>query len=337
MTIQENIPLAPYTTFKVGGNARYFVVVQTLDELKAALEFARARGLQRFVLGGGSNVVIADAGFPGLVIKMELKGIERADAGDSVFVSAMAGESWDGLVAKTVEWGLWGIENLSWIPGTVGAAPVQNIGAYGTEVMNVIDAIHVIDLSTGQGRIMSNAECRFSYRDSIFKTAAGKDLVIVSVRFRLSTKRAPNLSYKDLKEYFAGKPAPTQLEIRDAVIAIRKGKFPDINLIGTAGSFWKNPIVPSAVYERLRVEYPAMPSFPVDVARVKVPLAWILDNVCKLKGFTKGNVGLFERQPIVLVAKRGATFAEISAFEREVAAAVKAKTGIDIEREVGLC
>lgn len=337
MTIFEHVSLAPYTTFRVGGEARYFCSVGNIEDLKFALDFARTKGLRVFVLGGGSNVVIGDAGFDGLVIKMEIKGVERT--GD--LVCAYAGEVWDDLVSQTVLWGMWGLENLSLIPGTVGAAPVQNIGAYGVEAKDSIHSVETVEITTGKVRTFTNAECLFSYRDSFFKSTAGKNLVIVSVTFHLSDLPRPNLEYRDLKEFFANVDSsnmPSQTQIRDAVISIRRKKFPDLSQIGTAGSFWKNPIMPKASYEALKIKYPGMPSFSVDQDHVKVPLAWILDNLCHLKGYARGNVGLFEKQPLVLVAKRGSTAKEIKDFETEVRALVKEKIALDIEPEVGfLC
>jgi UDP-N-acetylmuramate dehydrogenase len=342
VTILENIPLAPYTTFKVGGRARYLSVVKSEEELREALAFAREKALPVFVLGGGSNLVVSDEGFPGVVVKMEMAGASYEKVNNDILVTAWAGESWDELVAKTVEWGAWGLENLSLIPGTVGAAPVQNIGAYGAEAKDAIESVRAVDRETGVAKTFSNAECRFSYRESFFKTAEGKRWIILSVTFRLSATPRPNLSYKDLAEYFtaAGDKAapsrPSQAEIRDAVIEIRTGKFPDLSKTGTAGSFWKNPVISREHFERLAVIYPGMPSFPV--ARndlVKVPLAWILDKVCGLKGYARGNVRLFEKQPLVLVAERGASAAEIQALEAEIRALVKDKTAIDIEPEVG--
>ncbi|MBI5134433.1 MAG: UDP-N-acetylmuramate dehydrogenase [Candidatus Taylorbacteria bacterium] len=346
MKIQENVPLAPYTTFRTGGSADFFCVAKSEEDLKEAVAFAKGKGLHVSILGGGSNVVVPDGGVRGLVVKMEMTGASFEENKGSVFVTAWAGEGWDSLVAETVEWGAWGIENLSYIPGTVGASPVQNIGAYGVEVMNVVESVRAIDTETGEARTFSNRECGFSYRDSVFKSQKYAKYAIISVTFRLSREVKPNLSYKDVKEYFAKKgiALPTQSEIREAVIEIRKGKFPDLSKIGTAGSFWKNPIICRDHYTGIAAKHPNMPSFPVAVppespyaaegGLVKVPLAWILDNVCGLKGYKKGKVGLYEKQPLVLVAEFGATASEIDTFAAEVAQTVKDKTGIEIEREV---
>ncbi len=334
MTIQERVSLAPHTTFKIGGNARYFSVAKSVEELKGLLEYAREHKLKVLILGWGSNILVSDKGFDGLVIKMDMKGATFEKSGQYALVTAWAGEGWDELVSKTVEWGAWGLENLSLIPGTVGASPVQNIGAYGREVMDVIDSVRVIDSSTGEEKEMSNVECGFSYRDSIFKKPESKNLVILSVTFKLPLERSANISYKDLALFFKDKPNPSQSEIRDAVIAIRTGKFPDLRTTGTAGSFWKNPIICNEHYEGLLKKYPTMPHFRVSDEAVKIPLAWILDNVCGFKGFEMGKAGLYKKQPLVLVSYVGASFEDVSNLEKFVAKAVFDKTGIEIQREV---
>lgn len=344
LEFRENVPLAPLTTFRVGGAARYLCEARSEEDLRAAAAFAKEKGLSLLVLGGGSNMLVSEEGFPGVVARMTMAGVTREERDGAVFVTAAAGESWDGLVAWAVAWGLWGVENLSLIPGTVGAAPVQNIGAYGTEVKDVIESVRAMDLGTGAIRDFSNAECRFSYRESFFKTEEGKRFAILSVTFRLSAAPRPNLSYKDLAEAFVGKQSPSLSEIRAAVIAIRTGKFPNLAEVGTAGSFWKNPIICRDHYDGIKKRFPDIPGFTVPVpadspyaARgglVKVPLAWILDRVCGLKGFSMGKVGLFKNQPLVLVAERGASAADVLALEAHVEGLVKERAGIEIEREV---
>jgi UDP-N-acetylmuramate dehydrogenase len=346
MIFEEQIPLAPLTTFRIGGLARYFCVATSEAELIEAFAFARARGLSTLVIGGGSNMLVGDAGFPGLVIQMGLKGIrESRGASESgiVRVEVGAGESWDGLVDFCVGKGYWGIENLSLIPGTVGAAPVQNIGAYGCEAKDIIESVRVIDSATGAALTLGNAECLFGYRDSKFKGPEGKGLVITGVTFVLSTVPRPNLSYKDLKEYFAKRTgdagtlaveAPSLSDIRSAVISIRQSKFPDLARFGTAGSFWKNPIIGADAFAVLKTAQPLIPSYPAPDGRVKIPLAWILDVVCGLKGHAAGKVRLFENQPLVLTVEFGAASGEVEAFAREIEGIVASKTGIIIEREV---
>lgn len=335
MTFQENVPLASHTTFRIGGTTRYFCVISDEGELREALSFASSRDLPFFILGGGSNVLVGDGEFEGLVIKMSARGIREEVSGDFVTLEVGAGESWDEFVAFCVDRGYWGIENLSLIPGTVGASPVQNIGAYGVEVKDVIESVFVVDSATGNSRTLSNSDCVFAYRDSIFKRPEGKTLIITSVLFRLSLSPRPNLSYKDLKEYFMNRNVaePTLSEIRQATISIRQSKFPDLSLFGTAGSFWKNPIVSTEAFESLKTAYPLMPSYPAG-KDVKIPLAWILDVVCGLKGHAKGRIHLFKNQPLVLTVETGATATEVNAFATEIEAVVRDKTGIIIEREV---
>lgn len=341
----ENISLKEHTTLRIGGPARYFVSVSSVSELGSAFEFARDKHLSVALLGGGSNVLVSDEGFPGVVIKNEIRGVdwnETNDQGTITTVRVGAGESWDDFVKQTVERGLWGLENLSGIPGTVGAAPVQNIGAYGAEIQDALESVETVDARTGEARTLSNAECGFSYRDSVFKRPAGKGLMITRVTFRLAREGKPNLEYTDLKERFKIKDSRfkiTPADVRDAVLDIRSKKFPDLARVGTAGSFFKNPIIPTAQFEELRKRYPDLPGFQLPSARyplpsVKVPLAWILDRVCHLKGFRKNGLLLFERQPIVLVNAGFATAKEVVAFAQETAAAVREKTGIEIEWEV---
>lgn len=335
MKIEKDISLAPHTTFRIGGVASYFCKADSIEDIHEALAFARSKELPVFVLGGGSNVLFSDNGFAGLVIQMNLKGVEIGERKESVLVTVKAGEGWDSLVAHTVQQNLWGLENLSLIPGTVGASPVQNIGAYGVEVMNYVHSVQTIDGQTGREKIFSNKECQFSYRYSVFKKPAYKKFIITSVTFELSAKPTPNLSYKDLHQLFEAKgiKEPTQREIRDAVIEIRMKKFPNLAEIGTAGSFWKNPIIEKEDYVKLNTLYPGLPSYPFG-EKVKVSLAWILDHVCNLKGYTRGKARLFEKQPLVVVAESGSTSVEIRTLSEAVSGIVEGKTGIRIEPEV---
>lgn len=296
--IQENVSLIPYTTFKTGGTARFFCEVQTIDELKEVLALHK----KYFILGGGSNILIND--FDGVVIKMNIDN---------------AGKNWDDFVAENMAQGKHGLENLSYIPGTVGAAPVQNIGAYGVEAKDRIEKVYTINAKTLEERVFSNAECKFAYRDSIFKKE--KEWIITKVEFNFTDKI--NTSYKGLEGL------TTPQEIRDAVIKIRKEKLPDWHILGTAGSFFKNPIVPIN-----SIQYPDLPKYPYSDTHEKISLAWIIDKVCGLKGYRKGNVGLYQNQALVIVNYGGATTKEIDDFANEIASVVKEKAGLTIEREV---
>lgn len=331
MTIQENIPLAQYTTFKIGGPAKYFCVVTNEDELVEAIKFAKDKKIHWFVLGGGSNLLISDEGFHGLVIKIENRGITYIDD----LVTASAGEVWDDFVADTISHGFGGLENLSAIPGTVGATAVQNIGAYGSDVSNIIESVRVLDTTNLEFINMSNPDCSFDYRDSIFKHQKGR-FVVVSITFKLEKDKKVNIEYKDLAEYFSGKNVkePSILEVRNAVIEIRNNKLPDWKMWGTAGSFFKNPIVTIKEFNKLKKKYPDLPSFPESEDTVKIPLGWILDKICKLKGQSVGHVGVYEKQALVVVAKPGASSAEVVELTRKMQEEVKKKTGIIIEAEV---
>lgn len=335
--MKENVSLKEYTTFKIGGNALYFTLARSVEDLKEALLFAREKKVPVFVLGGGSNIVVSDEGFPGLVIKNEISGIQYVSKEDGVVeVTAGAGENWDDFVRQTVEKGLYGLENLSAIPGTVGAAPVQNIGAYGVEVTACVKEVVAFDTESWQLRRFSNDECRFEYRNSFFKTEEGKKYIIVHVVFNLSDAGKVNITYNDLKKYFQEKNSmvPTLKEVRDAVVEIRTKKLPDLNKYGTAGSFFKNPIIAVSHYETLKKQYPLMPSYIVDETHVKIPLAWVLDNVCGFRGYKKGNVGVYENQALVLVNFGDAAAKEVKQLAEEMISEVKNKTNIDVETEV---
>jgi UDP-N-acetylmuramate dehydrogenase len=337
MKLEQNIPLAHYTTFKIGGPARYFCIAHSGVEVVEALSFAQAENRRSLILGGGSNILISDAGFSGVVIKNEILGKAIVPMGAGEFrLSVGAGETWDEIVQFAVDNGLHGIENLSAIPGTAGAAPVQNIGAYGVEIADTILAVRAIDTKTLQFVKFSQKDCKFGYRDSIFKKKKGR-YVIVQVDLRLRKNGKVNIEYKDLKEYFAKKniAKPTLWQVRDAVIDIRWKKLPDWKLWGTAGSFFKNPVISKARFDKLKAQYPALPGFPEPGGkRVKVPLGWILDHICNLKGSMIDNVGSYENQALVIVTKPGATAAQVVARTKEIAELVEKMTTIKIEAEV---
>ncbi len=322
--MEENVPIAPITTFCIGGPARYFVRVTTVDELREALAFAKEKDLKPFVLGGGSNVLIDDAGFNGLVIKIELMGVEQE--GEALI--AGAGESWDVLVARAIEAGLWGIENLSGIPGTVGAAPVQNIGAYGTEIKDTLLWLEALDMQTGEVVRFANAECGFGYRTSVFKREPRR-YVIMRVALQLKKDGHAQASYKDL----GGMDSATIAQIRAKVLDIRAGKFPDLSVEGTAGSFFLNPVVSVEQAGQLASKYAGMPQFAV-AGGVKLSLAWLLDNALGLKGTAVGGARLYEKQPLVIAAARNTPARDVRALADLVAQKIKDECKIDVEQEV---
>jgi UDP-N-acetylmuramate dehydrogenase len=336
LIIKENVSLAPYTTFKIGGLARFYCSVNTEDELIEACQFARKNDLAIFILGGGSNILISDKGYNGLVIRMRIRGttITEKEAG-RVLVSSSAGDMWDDLVEKMVNAGIYGLENLSAIPGTVGAAPVQNIGAYGAEISETLSGVRALHVPTLSFVELSAKDCKFTYRDSIFKHEKGR-YIITRVDFILSKNGKVNTSYRDLSDYFASKgiTAPTLREVRDAVIDIRWNKLPDWKLWGTAGSFFKNPIVSLEKFNELKRQYPDLPGYPELDGQVKISLGWILDKVCNMKGMCLDDVCVYEKQALVLVAKPGATSLQVVTLAHEIMAKVKEKTGIVVEGEV---
>jgi UDP-N-acetylmuramate dehydrogenase len=347
INIQEKICLANYTTFRIGGVADYFVSVNTDSELVEALNFAHDQKLKVFILGGGSNILVDDDGFRGLVIHISINHLEilKEDVKD-IEIKVSAGYIWDDLVLYSVDHDWYGLENLSGIPGTVGAAPVQNIGAYGVEVKNLIYRVEALNIDTLEIRQFENDECDFSYRDSFFKTDSGKKYIITSVIFKLSKSMVMNLEYKDIKTYFEVKKIinPTLKDVRCAILDIRSNKLPDIRKLGTAGSFFKNPIILRTKYNELLTKYPSMPSYSVDEQGestnsdesffVKIPLAWILDNVCNFKGYRDGDVGVYKNQALVIVNFGHATAFEIKALAQNITESVFEKTNIEIEPEV---
>lgn len=336
MKLYENVPLAPYTTFKIGGPARFFCTVASGPGLIEAVTLAHREKRRILVLGGGSNVLIPDAGFTGVVIKNEIKGKAIIPLGGTSYrLSAGAGEIWDEIVQLAVDNGLHGIENLSSIPGTIGAAPVQNIGAYGTDLSHVIEKVRALDTKMMEYVELSPEDCRFDYRDSIFKHRKGR-YIITQVDLKLMKGGKVDISYKDLRDYFerAKNPKPTLQEVRNAVIDIRSKKLPDWRKWGTAGSFFKNPIISRKRFDKIKEKYPELPGYEEMDGRMKVPLGWILDNICHIKGQMVNNVGTYENQALVIVTKPGATATQVVERAKEIMDMVEKMTTIKVEAEV---
>lgn len=332
MRVEERVPLSAHTTFRIGGPAALRIIAETEDEIREAYALAHSRGRVPYLLGAGSNVLAADAGTERAMLSLGFSNISYEEEGERVLAHADAGVPWDALVTDASARGLWGIENLAGIPGTVGAAPVQNIGAYGREVADVLVSVRAYDPAQDAFVELSREECAFGYRDSRFKRAPG--MCITRVTLALSRMPSPQLGYPDLQERIAvGDALDTPERIARAVREIRAAKFPDLAELGTAGSFFKNPVIPQEQYDALAAQYPSLPGFPQE-GGVKVPLAWILDRVLGLRGHAQGSVWLFERQPLVLVAARGATAHDVDALAAYVHARVEEATGISIEREV---
>lgn len=327
--VSEQVPLAPLTTMRVGGAARYFVQVGDIGDLQEAVLFARENNLSVFVLGGGSNILFSDEGFNGLVIKIEIKGIQYADT----LVTAGAGEVWDYLVRDVVVRGLWGIENLSLVPGTVGGATVQNIGAYGVEACDSIFSVEAFDTKTMNGKTFLRDECEFGYRESIFKK--NKNLIVLNITFKLVRDGVPQIEYEDVKKYF-GEKGITELSLKDirtAIVAIRTAKMP-APPIGTAGSFFKNPVVSVAQYEVLKSRFPGIKAYLQGDNCVKLSAAWLLDHVGGWRGVRYRDVGVHEKQALILVNYGNSTAQEILFLADEMKKDIRQKTNVEIEEEV---
>ncbi len=340
MLIREQVPLAPLTTLGVGGPARYFVEARSEAEVTEAVQFARARQLPLFVMGGGSNLVVADAGFPGLVLKIGIGDLwYSATPHGIVLFNAGAGVDWDTLVARSVEANCAGLECLSGIPGTVGGTPVQNVGAYGQEVAETISKVRALDLSSMEIRTLSNADCRFAYRASVFNRTERNRYIILEVCFALREGSKPSLGYAELQKFFAPyNGEPTLAEVRAAVREIRLSKamliVPGDDDAHSAGSFFKNPVVPQAYFEELaaRLESRALslPSYPVAEGFRKLPAAWLVEHAGFAKGYSKGAAGISPKHALAIVNRGEATAAEIVALKDEIRARVLNEFGIEL-------
>jgi UDP-N-acetylmuramate dehydrogenase len=336
MEIILDYDLTPLNTFGVPARAKLFTELkseQDLQELFSCLEF---KNNEKLFLGGGSNVLFTKD-FDGIVILNKLKGIEMVeDNKDSVLLRAVSGEVWQDLVSFTVERGYWGIENLSLIPGTVGAAPMQNIGAYGGELRNVLQNVEAFNVKTGEKRIFSKEECKLGYRDSVFKNELKGKYFISAITLRLSKIEKKNISYKVLKEHLEKNKieVKSSKHISDAVSDIRRSKLPDPKVLGNAGSFFKNVFVSEHKLNELLKIYPGMPYFGEEGV-VKIPAGWLIEQ-CGWKGKRVGNVGVHDKQALVIVNHGGATGQEVEKLAEEVIASVNSKFGLKLVPEVNM-
>ena len=341
MLLEQNKPLAPLTTLGVGGPARWFMQAASEAEIVEAVAWAHDKNVPLFVLGGGSNLLVSDAGFKGLAMRVGLKGIERRDEGDCAVYRVAAGEDWDRFVHRAVNDGCAGVECLAGIPGTVGGTPVQNVGAYGQEVSNCIDKVRAYDLSACIFVEFSAAECRFAYRRSRFNTVDRGRYVVTRVDYRLKLGAAPTIAYRDLQREFTGKSNPSLLEVADAVRRIRRSKGmllvegdPDNR---SAGSFFKNPEVSEEVAERVRkvAESAGVPVriFPTDDGLEKIPAAWLIERAGFKKGYRMGAAGISSRHTLALVNCGEATAKDILALAEKIRAAVETQFGVRLEME----
>lgn len=335
MDIREHVPLAPFVTFRAGGSARYLVAVRDERDVFDALHFAREAGIPTAVLGGGSNTLPADGEIAKVVLHMKGDALRFEEVGADMLAIADAGLVMDTLVMESAARGLWGLENLSGIPGSVGAAPVQNVGAYGVEAGNVIAWVDIVDLANGTARRLDRDALRFEYRDSVFKHPEGRDLVVIRVAFQLTKRGMANTGYKDLVAYFGERTPTSPKEVRDAVLAIRAKKFPDLSVIGTAGSYFKNPILDAEHVGELLARYPELPHWVTpEAGKVKVSAAYLIDKIAGLRGVRVGDVGTWGEQALVIVNYGGANANAIEDFARDIVATVRAKCGVTLEPEV---
>ena len=327
MNVQENVSLAPLTTMKVGGPARYFVESKTIAEVQGAVAFGRSRNLPLFVLGGGSNLVVSDAGWPGLVLKVGITGIdERNENGKAIF-DVGAGEEWDKFAARAVARNCAGVECLSGIPGSVGGTPVQNVGAYGQEAAETIESVLTLDLRDDQIRELCGEACGFSYRTSIFNTSERGCYIILRVTYGLTPGGQPRIDYADLKRHFSGwQQIPTLADTREAVRRIRASKAmlitPGDADARSVGSFFKNPVLSSEQHEDLSRRAAArglqIPSYPALDAQHKISAAWLVEHSGFSKGYDSGRVGISSKHALAIVNRGGATAADVVALKEHI-------------------
>lgn len=343
LSVRENVPLAPLTTLQIGGPARFFTTARTEAQLVAAVGFARDRSLPLFALGGGSNLLVSDAGFPGLVVQIAIDGpteVTEIDA-STRHLRASAGLSWETFVDQVCEQDLTGVECLAGIPGFTGGTPVQNVGAYGQEVAQTIYSVRALDLHTDRFVELSREACQFSYRRSLFNAVEPGRYLVTAVSFRFDLRARPRLTYADLLRHFGPDASPSPREIAQAVREIRRQKGmvltpgdPDCR---SAGSFFKNPIVPTETLGRvtqvLSIPTEAVPHWPAGPDRIKLPAAWLLERAGFGKGFTLGRVGISSRHSLALITREGARTADLEILRDLIRGTVRERFGIELEQE----
>lgn len=327
------MPLAPLTTLNVGGPARFFLRAESEDEVISGFDFAREKAISLFILGGGSNLLISDRGFDGLVVRVALSGI----GADSDTITVAAGEDWDSFVDYCVNNDLAGVECLSGIPGTVGGTPVQNVGAYGQEVSETIVSVRCFDSMANNIVELTNKECGFTYRRSILNTSERDRYVVLSVKYKLQAHGKPKLVYKDLIDAF-GSRRPTLKELRERVLQIRRTKSMVLDTddpnTHSAGSFFKNPVVPQDIFDKMQSNFhERVPNFPAGEGLIKVPAAWLIEQAGFYKGFAMGNAGLSTNHTLAIINRGGATATEIISLKNAIQGAVRKRFNIDLVPE----
>ena len=335
MIIQKDIQLKPFNTFGIEATAKYFIEVSSIEQLQEILQNPDYQSTERLILGGGSNMLLTKD-FDGLVIKITIKGFEVVNENeDNIWLKVGAGVVWHDLVLQCVNHNYAGMENLSLIPGTVGAAPMQNIGAYGIEIKEIFEELQALEIATGEIKNFDKAMCNFGYRESIFKHEAKGKYIILNVTFKLNKRPTFHIEYGAIKDTLAEMNISEMSikSISDAVIHIRQSKLPNPAEIGNAGSFFKNPEIPNSQFETLKAQFPTIPSYPVSDTTTKVPAGWLIEQA-GWKGQRFGNVGVHAKQALVLVNYGGGKGEEIKDLSQKIQASVKEKFEIQLSVEV---
>ena len=328
MHIEENISLQPHNTFGMDVRARYWAEYGSADELKELL--SQYADVQKCFIGQGSNLLFTKD-FEGIVLHSSMARAKAVrETSDEVYIEAQSGLVMDDLIAQLCDMNLYGMENLSHIPGEVGASAVQNVGAYGVEAKDVISQVEVLETTTGEIHTLNNQDCKFGYRDSVFKGEQAGKYVVLNVTFRLSKKAVYKLDYGQLRDVLPA--APSASAIRNAVIAIRQSKLPEVGQTGSAGSFFKNPIVDKATYEHLRTKYASMPSY-TQADGYKIPAAWLIEQAGG-KSLSMGGAAVYEKQPLVIINRHNATPEDVMALAKTIQDRVEEQFGINLQREV---
>jgi UDP-N-acetylmuramate dehydrogenase len=339
--VKEQVPFAPLTTIGVGGPARYLIEASTTDAVREAVAFARARELPLFVLGGGSNLVVSDAGFPGVVLKITIGTVAQHAENGRMLFRVGAGVDWDAFVLTSLDANAAGLECLSGIPGTVGGTPVQNVGAYGQEVSESITQVQALEIASGRVQTFSTTDCNFAYRTSLFNSERRGEYIILYVSFSLEPNGRPKIIYADLKKLFAADTAPSLVQVREAVRTTRASKGmlladddPDSR---SAGSFFKNPVVSDEKYrevcERAAQLGLAVPSYPALEQQRKLPAAWLVEHSGFPKGYQRGAVGISTKHALAIVNRGGATAADVIALKNEIQRGVRDRFGVELRPE----
>ncbi len=333
MNTQQDASLLSYNTFGINAKADYLIEYDSLDDLRSVLKSDIIKGKKVLHIGGGSNLLFLN-NFEGVILHSAIHSVEKIREDEQlVYVEVGSGVVWDDFVAYAVENGWSGTENLSLIPGETGAAAVQNIGAYGVEIQDVIEEVKVVDMETAELKVFSKAACNYGYRDSIFKKELKGKFIIISVVFRLKKAAEFNLSYQHLEEAVLKNGDIDLKNIRQTIISIRESKLPDPKVTGNAGSFFMNPVVPKQTFLSLQEKYPQIPHYYVSETEEKIPAGWLIEQ-CGWKGKRLGNAGVHDKQALVIVNHGGATGAEIEHLAREIQSSVKSSFGIDLKPEV---